>query len=129
MSKYDINDASQQEKMLRHCPMRLCGSIHYRRLYIRAVEDYARYYTLSVQANEIEGGETSHRYNVLRNIAQHMYGESRGIMATLEVMTGSDDAWCVRPFPDSDIWQGIEEDGHELYVDQWQWGTFKAMED
>lgn len=123
--KYDINDKFQQEKMLGHCPTRLWDSIPHQRLYLRAVEDYARYYTLCMQANQIDEGEASHAHNVLRKLSHQMYGEARGIVAALEVMTGNADALEQR-FPNGEVWQGVTEDGHELYVDQWQWGTFKA---
>lgn len=121
--RYDVNDGYQREKMLRHCPQRLWGDERLMRLYLKAVEDYARYNTLLVQSNE--AGPDTPRHNGLHSLGNYYHWEAWGIALSLEVMTGNEDHLASN-LPVGEVWQGITEDGHELYVEQWQWGTFNG---
>lgn len=121
--RYDINDSYQQEKMLKHCPQTIWGDERIMRLYIQAVDAYARFNTHCTLEKE---SKLTTAADAHRQMWQYYLGKVKGIVVALEVMVGNEDALDLDWQPHGDINDGITEDGHELYVEQWQWGTFNG---
>ena len=118
MSKYDINDNYWRERMLRHCPIEICDTTANQIIYINAVEAYARYDTLIIQCQEARNARNEKRAAALEKLSTAYLNRAHGMIDSLIILCGSELG--------GPLYSAVSDDGHELYLDQWQFGTFRA---
>ena len=116
--KYDINSEFWRERMLRHCPIEICDTTANQIIYINAVEAYARYDTVVMQCQEARNERNEKRAAALEHLAIALLNRAFGMIDSLIVLCGSE--------LEGKLYSAVSDDGHDLYLVQWQFGTFRV---